>query len=314
MASEKVLDWLLEEDNPSIRYRVLTELLAVPPDDPRALLTRKKIPDSEAVRHIFSCMHPDGYWLQTNPRTGETLGNGVLYGAFATTHFCLAYLAELGLDRGDPRIARASERYLSLQQPDGDFYRHFSCLYAYNIRTFLMLGYGDDPRVHKTIALMLGTKRRDGGYLCGMHEDRRKNAKSCIRGSAKALLAFSMLPELWESERCQELVHYFLSREGIFRLSDPAITVNFDVEHTIFPIIWRSGLLEILLALSRMGYGWCRELDRAWALLETKKNGDGEYILDWTPVQSLLKAGKRGQPNKWVTFYALLALKYRELD
>ena len=314
MASEKVLDWLLEEDNPSIRYRVLTELLAVPPDDLEAQASREKMREGADARQIFSRMHPDGYWLQTNPRTGETLGNGVLYGAFATTHFCLAYLAELGLDRGDPRIARASERYLSLQQPDGDFYRHFSCLYAYNIRTFLMLGYGDDPRVRKTIALMLGTKRRDGGYLCGMHEDRRKNAKSCIRGSAKALLAFSMLPELWESERCQELVHYFLSREGIFRLSDPAMTVNFDVEHTIFPIIWRSGLLEILLALSRMGYGWCRELDRAWALLETKKNGDGKYILDWTPVQSLLKAGKRGQPNKWVTFYALLALKYRELD
>ena len=35
------------------------------------------------------------------------------------------------------------------------------------------------------------------------------------------------------------------------------------------------------------------------------------FILDWTPVQvqKLFKIGKRAEPNKWITLYALLALK-----
>ena len=211
-------------------------------------------------------------------------------------------------------MAEAADRYLALQQPDGDFWRHFSCLYAYNIRTFLMLGYSGDPRLRKTIDLMLGTERPDGGYLCDMHEGKPggKKSRSCIRGSVKALLAFSMLPELWGSGRCRDLVGYFLRRDGIFRTDDPTGPVNRDVTWTIFPIHWRAGLPEVLLALSGMGYGRRPELDRAWAILAGKRADQGKYILDWTPTQALLKGGRRGEPSKWITFYALLALKYRD--
>ena len=312
--SDPALAWLLEEDNPSLRYRTLTELFDVDPGDPRARATKDLVPASSQARAVLDRMHPDGYWQQRNPRSGEVLGGGVEYGAFATTHFCLAYLAELGLDRQDPRVAEAADRYLALQQPDGDFWRHFSCLYAYNIRTFLMLGYSGDPRLRKTIDLMLGTERPDGGYLCDMHEGKPggKKSRSCIRGSVKALLAFSMLPELWGSGRCRDLVGYFLRRDGIFRTDDPTGPVNRDVTWTIFPIHWRAGLPEVLLALSGMGYGRRPELDRAWAILAGKRADQGKYILDWTPTQALLKGGRRGEPSKWITFYALLALKYRD--
>ena len=47
-------------------------------------------------------------------------------------------LAPVGLTRlvsryGELAVAKAAERYLALQQSDGDFYRHFSCLLGYNI-------------------------------------------------------------------------------------------------------------------------------------------------------------------------------------
>jgi len=64
-------------------------------------------------------------------------------------------------------------------------------------------------------------------------------------------------------------------------------------------------------ALSKMGYGANDELNRAWVILDSKRDTQGKYRLDWTPTQALLKAGKRGEPNKWVTFYALLSKKYK---
>jgi hypothetical protein len=311
---KEVLDWLLEPKDISVRYRTLVELLDLPDDSVEVLECKNQIPVSDPVKKILIKMHPNGYWLQQNPRTKEILGDGVKYGAFGTTHYCLSYLAELGLDRDNPQISKAVERYLSLQENDGDFYGHFSCLLGYNIRTFLMLGYRKDARVQNSIDLLLSTKREDGGYLCDMHEGKykTKSVKSCIRGSVKALLAFSNLPEYWEHNRCKRLVDYFLQREGIFKTTNFNEYVNKDMGRLSFPITWRANIFEILLALSKMGNGKNEKLERAWQIMDKKQDDDGRYLLDWTPTQAPWKVGKRNEPNKWITFYTCLAQKFKE--
>ena len=188
------------------------------------------------------------------------------------------------------------------------------CLYGYNIRTFIRLGYRDDPRVQKSIELMLSTTRPDGGYLCDMHEGKYKTkiTKSCIRGSVKVLLAFSELPEYREHPRFKALIEYFLKREGIFRTNDLSKPINHDVTRTSYPITWRASILEILYALSKTGYGDLDNFKRAWQILEAKRDSIGRYLLDWCPSQALLKGGKRNATNKWVTLYALMAKMYKE--
>ena len=120
-----------------------------------------------------------------------------------------------------------------------------------------MLGFRQDPRLQKSIDLMLTTERLDGGYLCDLHEGKYKTkaVKSCIRGSVKALLAFSELPEYEDHPRCKVLVEYFLKRDVLFRTSDLEMPINHDVTRTHFPITWRAGLVEMLYALSKLGYG-----------------------------------------------------------
>ena len=310
-----VLDWLLESADPSVRYRTLTDLLGAPSTDPEVVATRAEIASSAAARRILEKMHPDGYWLQRKAG-GKVVGDGVEYGSYATTHYCLGYLAELGLDRGHPVVHRAAERYLELQAADGDFWHHMPCLYGFNIRTFVMLGYGADPRLARTIALMSGAGRADGGYLCDMYEGRRvrRFVHSCARGSAKTLLAYASLPALWGTVPCEALVGYFLGRGGLYRNDDPGTPVVREAIRTTFPFTWRCGLIDVLLALSTMGHGDRPELDRAWAVLEERRDAEGRYRLEWSPTQALLDAGRRGTPSKWVTFYALLALARRHGD
>lgn len=310
--SESVKSWLLEPAEPSVRYRTCVELLAMPAGDPEVIESREAIPTSIAVQRLLGSMHLDGYWLQRNPRTRATVGDGVEYGSFATTHFCLSYLAHLGMDRSNKQVALAADRYLDLLQPDGDWYQHLSCLYGYNIQTFILLGYRHDERLQRSVKLLTDSVRADGGYLCDMHEAKtgRRRVKSCIRGSLKALTAFCELgPEYWEHPSCQQLVHYFLDREGIYARSDPQRPVNKDVQTMIFPFHWRAGLLEVLYTLSRMGHGGDPRLDRAWKLLNSKADRTGRYVLEWTPAQSPWKVGQRGAPNKWMTLYALMALQ-----
>jgi hypothetical protein len=308
----ELLDWLLEEDNPSVRYRTLTELLDVAPKDPQVQQAKAQIPESKSVQKIFAKMHPDGYWLHRGK------GAGIEYSS-ASTHFVLAFLAELGLDRQDERIARAVERYLSLTEPDvpnpqiwqipPDYRNHQSCLYAYNLRTFVMFGYHDDPRIQDRIAVLLADERHDGGYLCDRPTFKAKT-KSCIRGSIKALMAFAVLPELWETPRCHQLVDYFLRRRVLFRTRQPEELVRDELARTGFPFMISGSLLEPLYALSRMGYGQDERLQPAWGILESKRDENGRYVLDWHK-QTLFDPGDKGQPNKWATLYACLAQKYR---
>ena len=306
-----VLEWLLEPSDPSVRYRTLVELLDQS-GTAEAQEAKKAIAGSEAVKKLMTLMHPDGYWIQTDYK-GRIHGADTEYGSFATTHFCLAYLAELGMGRTDPLVEKAASRYLSLQKGDGDWWQHLSCLYAYNIRTFIMLGYRDDQRVQRAIDLMLRTSRKDGGYLCDIHEKGKdRPQKSCVRGAAKALLAFSELPEYWEHERCRELVDYFLNRNGVYRKNDHQSFVNKDMMSDSYPIIWSTNIWEILYGLAKMGYGKDERLTDAWKIMGSRKDDDGRYILDWTPTQCPWKVGKKGEPNKWITLYCLLAEKYRK--
>jgi hypothetical protein len=313
LANPDIVQWLLQDDDPSMQWRTRRELLNAGDDLPEVRQAKSAIVESSAVCGLLEKMHPDGYWLQKNPRTKVYVGDDVLYGSFATTHFCLAYLAELGMDRSHPLVEKAAERYLSLQKADGDWLNHYSCLFGYNIRTYVLLGYREDARIERSIELLLQTVREDGGYLCDWHEGKYKTrqVKSCIRGAVKCLLAFAELPEYWEHPRCRQLVEYFLNRGGIYRSKSRDIFVNDDMNRHAFPIIWRANIWEILYALSKMGYGNDERLNSAWNELESRADETGRYKLDWTPTECPWKVGERGEVNKWITFYVLLAEKYR---
>ena len=309
---ENIIEWLLEDENPSVRYRTMVELLDLPETDSAVKSTKKQILTYKPVIKMLEAMHADGYWEETNPRSKEVFGSGVVYQRY-TTHFILAYLAELGLTRDHPLVEKAANRYLSLQQPDGDFLRHYSCLFGMNIRTFALLGYREDERVLKTIELMKSSIRWDYGYLCETHEGKRKKrlVKSCVRGSAKILYALETLPDLWNEEFTKQIAEYFLNRNVLYTTSDKTLFVNKEAGRTFFPFTWKFGLLDVLLPLAKMGYGKDTRMQRAWDSLNEHKTEHGEYILDYDVKSPYWKIGKRGAPNKWITFYAYLCLKYR---
>jgi hypothetical protein len=306
-----VIQWLLEDDNPSVQFRTLKEVLDYDDNSSEVLQAKAAILQSQPVQTLLVKMHPDGYWLQKNPRTQISVGDGVEYDAFATTHFCLAYLAELRLDRTHPLVEKAANRYFALQQADGDWYRHLSCLLGYNIRTFALLGYREDYRLKRALDLLANIDRKDGGYLCDMHEGKRKTVKSCIRGSVKALLAFAEFPDYWDHPRCKQLADYFLRRGGIYKSAHPGIPVNQDMQRLSFPITWGANEYEVLYALSKMEHGNDERLRTAWADLENKADPAGRFYLDWTPTQCPWKVGKRSEVNKWITFYVVAARKYK---
>src|SRR4030042_6916391 len=91
--NSELIQWLLQDDEPSLKLRTLRELLDADDEMPEVRQAKSAIMQSTPVRGLLDKMHPDGYWLQKNPRTKATVGDGGMYGSFGSTHFCLGYLA-----------------------------------------------------------------------------------------------------------------------------------------------------------------------------------------------------------------------------
>ena len=67
------LPWLLDPENPSVRYWTLTELLARPAGDADVEEARAAIPQQPLVKELFALQHPEGYWGddETKPYTAQ---------------------------------------------------------------------------------------------------------------------------------------------------------------------------------------------------------------------------------------------------
>jgi hypothetical protein len=307
---ENVLSWLIENNNPAVRYRTLTELLDYAQDHSKVIETQKKIIDSQPVTKIFSQIGRNGEWPWSGSYDSPELGIG--------------YLGELGLDHTNPIIDKAIQAFLSQQYPDGSFPNSYSirkdpenarrndesCYYALTLRGLIRLGYQDDERVKKALSFVLSEARWDGGYLCTKSYV-KDSTKSCIRGSKNVLLLFAELPDLWETDECQKLVEYFLDRKVFFKRNDHTQFARGD-PFIVYPFHYRFGILEPVYALSKMGYGKHPSLSEAWEFLEEKKDETGKFKLDWSMPRCAFNPGKKGSANKWVTLYAYLSKKQQE--
>lgn len=65
---ENLIDWLLEESNPSVRYFTLRDILGKSENDSEAEAAKKAIPNSQVVKKILQRQKPEGYWEEpTSP-------------------------------------------------------------------------------------------------------------------------------------------------------------------------------------------------------------------------------------------------------
>ena len=93
--------WLLEEDNPSVRYFTLTDLLDKPQDDSEVMDARENIMKIGIVPKILAKQEPGGHWGPPE--------NFYVRGKYKGTSWQLIILAELGADGNDERIKNACE-------------------------------------------------------------------------------------------------------------------------------------------------------------------------------------------------------------
>src|SRR3970040_802413 len=103
------LDWLLEKDNPSVRYFALRHLLYRPEEDREVRAARGAIMRSEPVRKILAAQDAEGYWVK--PGSGYSP-------KYQSTVWQILFLAEFGADGRNRQVRRGCGYLLAHAQAD----------------------------------------------------------------------------------------------------------------------------------------------------------------------------------------------------
>lgn len=304
---ERVVEWLLEPENPSVRYFTLVDLLNRPANDPEVTATKAAIPQSSIVAGIFAARKPVGYWGKSRD---------YYIPKHYSTFWVLSALGDLGLTSEDERIREGCEFMFSHQREDGAFrrQRHFPgswgwertnepCTHARIVRFLIQFGYSEDPRTRAAIAWLIQTQREDGGWLCI-----RSNARhACLRATLDYLRAAVLLPDAQQTETTQRAAEFVAAllmepNMGRYHVSDAWTILQYP--H------FNYGALPALEALIALGYGQAHpKIAKAIDWLLDRRNDDGTWPLDEGVFHPPADFGRAGTSNKYITLDALRVLK-----
>ena len=318
-------DWLLEKNNPSVRYFTLTEILELPENDSQVKKAKSEIMTVGVIPAILSKQNSEGYW--------ETAG-GFYTKKYNGTIWQLIILAELGADRGNERIRKACEFILKNSQDteSGGFSMHASaktgggrhsevipCLTGNMIRSLIRLGNLEDSRVQLGIDWIVKYQRFDDGIHeapTGWPYDKLEvcwGKHTCHMGAVKALKALAEIPKDKRSEGVKNMIeigseyilihHIYKKSHDLSSISKPG-WLRFG-----FPLMYQTDALEILGILTKLGYK-DKRMQEAVDFVVSKQNTQGRWILENTfNGRFQVNIEEKGKPSKWVTLNALRVLK-----
>jgi hypothetical protein len=312
------IDWLLEENQPSIRYLALTELLDKKEKDPDVRSAKKNITKLGWAKEILDKQLPGGLWYHE-----KSLFNPI----YIATFWMLLILSDLGLTKEEPRVAKASELWMErCGTKDGGFSwsgkagGHL-CITGNSARALVKLGYVDHPKVTKAFEWIVKNQADKGGWSCWNFGKKRSGR---TLDSFEPLSAFAVYPrQKWTRSMklaCERGAEFFLERE-LHNQGDPYEPwLKFH-----YPIHYYYDILVGLDFMTALGYSNDKRLGFALSLLKKKRRRDGRWNLDeinpdpespqgaWDrnnpkKASTPYVVEKAGQPSKMITFTALKVL------
>jgi len=306
-------NWLLSKDSdPSVRVRVLREVLGRPEDDPAVVRAQGEIGRKGWAAKILAEQLPEGHWV-----TKGTSAFELYRPKYVATNWMLLVLADLGLSKKNPRIRKAADLFLRrFSVPQGDLGGRIGevCITGNAVRALVRFGYLKDPRLQPAIDWLVRHQKKDGGW-------------HCFRSSVgtldcwEALSAFAALPPGSRTpaiERSIERGAEFYLERNLFREGRAPYPPWFRLH---YPVHYYYDILVGLDVLTSLGYGDDPRMRPALDRLERMRNRDGSWNMDALHPDTEdpgyqvrgpfypLGLEVAGRPSRWITTTALAVLK-----
>lgn len=325
MVKSNPIDWLLEDNNPSVRYFTLIDLLKKSENNPEVKDAKSEIMEIGPVPKILEKQKPDGYWGIPE--------DFYMRSKYKGTVWSFLIFAQLGVDENDERIKNTSEfilknsqdpvsggfAYVSSKNGGGMPGKIIPCLTGNMVWSLIRFGYLNDLRVQKGINWIIKYQRFDDGKQSLPKDYPYKSHKACFSkhschmGVVKALKALAEIPkdkQNYEVKNTIDKAVEYLLLHHIYKRSHDLSKVSKPGWLKLgFPHMYQTDILEILDILTKLGVKDERMQD-AVDIVVSKQNDRGQWILENTfNGRFLTNIESKSKPSKWITLNALRMLK-----
>ena len=311
--SSGVIEWLIEEDQPAVRYLTLRDLLEASEGDLRE--ARKAIPDRGWVKRIFEGRRPGGYWVD---------GEDLYRPKYVSTNWMLLTLSDLGVTRELPWVAESAEMWRDrFSRPDGGFNlgrtkKSELCLVGNTARALVKFGYEDDSKVKGAFDWLVKNQKANGGWHCW--------GRNGVIDGWEGMSAFAIYPrQKWTRGMKQAVdkgLEFYLERRLLHQGAsyDPWYRLH-------FPYHYYYDVLVGLEFVTALGGGDDIRAAEALQLLKKKRLSSGRWAMDavhpdylnagslpewWSKYKNRFRPFSLehvGEPSKMITLRALRVLK-----
>jgi hypothetical protein len=322
-------DWLLEPENPGVRYLAMRDLLGYPIDHPDLVAARKTAHEKGPIANILEHMQAAGYWSGPGP--------GYLP-KYQSTVWSVITLAQLGASIHEDRRVETACNYVldHALTPHGQFSATgvpsgtADCLQGNLCWALAAIGC-DDPRVAAAYEWMARSVTGEGVaptrdqkaeiryyagkcgplFACGSN-----NKLPCAWGGAKVMRAFGQWPE----SRWTPLIRLAIEQGAEFFLSGNIAQAEYPNGWADkpsqnwwkfgFPVFYVTDILQVVEALVTLGYRTDPRLMPALDIIWGKQDFQGRWSLEYDySGKTWVDFGPKKKSNKWVTLRAMQVIK-----
>ena len=329
-AADPVLDWLLEETDPGVRFLAMRDLLDVEADNPALHAARRETLHKSPVMDILEAQEPEGYWVEAGP--------GYLP-KYRSTLWQVIYLGQFGADGNDERIKAAGNYVLaSARSPHGGFSMNgarsgmIHCLQGNLCSSLIELSFKGDPRLQEALEWLARSILGEGiatsseknasvrylrsgnsgpNFLCSAN-----GHKPCAWGAIPAVEALSKVPQ----ELRTPVIDSALQAGIEFLLSHDPAAADYPMGWSDkpnrswfkfgYPLGYICDVLRNVEVLCALGLGKDPRLQNALEMILSKRDSLGRWNLEYSYNGKMwCDLETKGQPSKWVTLRARRALR-----
>jgi hypothetical protein len=341
---EKVMDWLLEKDNPMVRYNTLIHLMDRSHTDPEVEEAASQMIASPPIANIFKKQNDDGGFVTQKivEKYGSEEARFGYVPKYKATTWQLSFLAQAGVPC-DARIKALCEFIMRntfneelgvfgqiVQTRKGLQREVMPCLNGRMVWALSTYGFGHRKEVRKSFEFLTTYQRFDDGDFSGgdawPYKDWSGNycwgSASCFTGVSEFLRALTAVPETYMTPAAHEARDQaidFMVRHRVLHRVLKQGSRGFPAKstHRFGEMDWLLRLhaplilcdaVEVITSLARLGVT-DSALDEPINRILAKRNETDRWILEYTPPSMYGRWGKKGKENKWITFRILRMLK-----
>jgi hypothetical protein len=306
LAAPVTLSWLREGD-PAIRWQLLRDLEAAPPE--QVARERRRVATTGWGKRLLSLQDPEGTWA------------GRLYTPkWTSTTYTMLLLRQLGLPAENER-GRSASRLLLDRGLCGDggigfgWGRSETCVTGMVLSiaaTFL----SDDERLDRLADCLLAEQMDDGGWNCRRPFGATHSSMNTTILALEGLLVYERhrarsARRLTRVRAAQAKGREFLLAHRLFRSHRTGKVIKRDFVRLTFPPQWHFDLLRGLDYFRASGARPDARLADGIGLLERKRRSDGRWNLEHRyPGHYWFQLERIRAPSRWNTLRALRVLNW----